>query len=298
MMAAEETSTFTSIGRTARSSGRLREAMARLGRSKSALIGGSLLALIALSAICASLISPYGPTQIDMRSSLTGPSIRHLMGADRLGRDMLARVLWGGRISLPVGMVAVAIAALTGVFFGLIAGYVGGRTDSIIMRCVDVLLAFPGILLAIAIIATLGPSLVNLMIAVGISAVPDYVRVTRGNVLIVKELEFVTAARVIGCPTRAIIFRHILPNVLTSIIVLATMGVASAIITAAALSFLGIGISPPTPEWGSMLADGRNLLQHAWWISFFPGLAIMLTVFAINLLGDGLADALNPRVRM
>ncbi len=278
--------------------GPTREVLARLLRSRSGLVGGIMLLLIVLAAICAPLLSPYDPIQINMQASFAPPSVQHLMGADRFGRDIFSRVLYGGRISLPVGILAVAIASLFGVLLGLIAGYAGGLTDSIIMRLVDVLLAFPGILLAIVIIATLGPSLVNLMIAVGVSARPDFVRVTRGTVLSVKEREFVTAAHVIGCPTRRILYRHLLPNVLTSLIVLATMGVASAIITAAALSFLGIGIRPPTPEWGSMLSDGRQFLRHEWWIAFFPGLAIMLTVFAINLLGDGLSDALNPRIRL
>jgi peptide/nickel transport system permease protein len=273
-----------------------RDAWRRLLRSKSALIGGMVLLAIVLAALLAPLISPYDPIKTSQRTSLEAPSLAHLMGTDRFGRDVLTRVLWGGRLSLPVGFVSVVIAAVVGVALGLIAGYYGGRLDAVIMRFVDLLLAFPGILLALAIVAVLGASLLNLMIAVGIASIPDYVRITRGTVLSVKEREFVLAARTVGIRDSAIILRHILPNVLAPLIVLATLGMAAAIITASALSFLGLGIKPPTPEWGNMLAEGREFLQHAWWVAFFPGLAIMLTVFAINLLGDGLRDALDPRM--
>ncbi len=273
-----------------------RDAWRRLLRSKSALIGGTVLLAIVLAALLAPLISPYDPIKTSQRTSLEAPSLAHLMGTDRFGRDVLTRVLWGGRLSLPVGFVSVVIAAVVGVALGLIAGYYGGRLDAVIMRFVDLLLAFPGILLALAIVAVLGASLLNLMIAVGIASIPDYVRITRGTVLSVKEREFVLAARTVGIRDSAIILRHILPNVLAPLIVLATLGMAAAIITASALSFLGLGIKPPTPEWGNMLAEGREFLQHAWWVAFFPGLAIMLTVFAINLLGDGLRDALDPRM--
>jgi peptide/nickel transport system permease protein len=195
-------------------------------------------------------------------------------------------------------LVSVGIASVTGVTLGLVAGYYGGRTDTIIMRFVDILLAFPGILLALAIIATLGGSLRNLMIAVGIAAIPDYVRIMRGTVLSLKEREFVLAAQVVGCRDLSIIFRHIFPNTVAPLTVLATLRIAGAIITGSTLSFLGLGIQPPTPEWGNMLADGRDFLEHAWWVALFPGLAIMAAVFAINLLGDGLRDVLDPRLRL
>ncbi len=254
--------------------------------------------VIALLAILAPVIGPYSPIKTNQRSPLEPPSPGHLMGTDRFGRDIFTRVLWGGRISLAVGLVSVGIAAFTGVTLGLVAGYYGGRTDSIIMRLIDVLLAFPGILLALAIIATLGPNLRNLMIAVGIAAIPDYVRIMRGTVLSLKEREFVLAARVVGCRDLMIIFRHIFPNTMAPLTVLATLRIAGAIITGATLSFLGLGIQPPTPEWGNMLAEGRGFLEHAWWVALFPGLAIMLAVFSINLLGDGLRDILDPRLRL
>jgi peptide/nickel transport system permease protein len=269
----------------------------RFMRSRSALIGGGVLLLIVLLALAAPLISPYDPIKTNQRLSLEQPSFDHLMGTDRFGRDIFSRVLWAGQASLPIGLVAVAIGVLLGVSVGLLAGYYGGWLDAISMRFVDLLLAFPGILLALAIIAILGGSLTNLMIAVGVSAIPDYVRITRGTVLSVKEREFVLAARTIGCRGPAIMVRHILPNVLAPLIVLATLGMAAAIITGSALSFLGLGIKPPTPEWGNMLAEGREFLQHAPWVAFFPGAAIMLSVLSINLLGDGLRDVLDPRMR-
>lgn len=267
-------------------------------QSRSALVGGSALLLIVLSAVLAPALSPSDPIRIIPGQELETPSVRHPMGTDRFGRDVLSRVLWGGRTTLPVGLVSVSIAATIGVSFGLLAGYRGGRIDSVIMRVVDLMLAFPGILLALFIIAVLGGSLFNLMIAVGISSIPDYVRLTRGMVLSAKEQEFVLAAHALGYREANIMFRHILPNVLAPIVVMATLRIAGAIITASALSFLGLGVQPPTPEWGKMLAEGQEFIAYAWWVTFFPGLAIMLTVFAINLLGDGLRDALDPRLRL
>ncbi len=274
-----------------------RDAWRRLRRSTSALVGGVVLIVVILSALLAPLISPFEPIKTNQRASLKPPSLEHPMGTDRFGRDVFSRVLWGGRLSLPVGVVSVVIAAVIGVAFGLIAGFYGGWIDTIIMRLVDLLLAFPGILLALAIVSILGDSLFNLMIAIGIASIPDYVRITRSTVLSVRERDYVLAARTLGVRNRAIVLRHILPNVLAPLIVLATLGMAGALITGSALSFLGLGIKPPTPEWGNMLAEGRSFLQRAWWVAFFPGLAIMVTVFAINLLGDGLRDALDPRMK-
>ncbi len=274
-----------------------RDSWRRLARSTSAMVGGGLLLAVVLAALLAPQLSPYDPIKANQRASLEAPTLAHPFGTDRFGRDILSRVLWGGRLSLPVGFISVAIAALAGVALGLLAGYHGRWSDTAIMRLVDLMLAFPGILLALAIVAVLGGSLVNLMIAVGIAAIPEYVRITRGAVLGLKEREFVVAARVVGARNGTILMRHILPNLLAPIIVLATLGMAAAIITGSALSFLGLGVRPPAPEWGNMLAEGREFLARAWWVAFFPGLAIMLTVFAINLLGDGLRDALDPRLR-
>jgi peptide/nickel transport system permease protein len=274
------------------------EAGRRLARSRSAVVGGALLLALGLSILLAPALSPYDPIKTNQRDPLESPSAAHLLGTDRFGRDILSRVLWGGRISLSVGLVSVGIAACSGVVLGLVAGYYGRRADAVIMRLTDLLLAFPGILLALAIITTLGSSLTNLMIAVGVAAIPDYIRITRGTVLSLMEQEYVLAAKVVGCRDGAVIFKHILPNVTAPLIVLATLGTAGAIITGSALSFLGLGIRPPVPEWGNMLAEGREFLRYAWWVAFFPGLAIMLAVLAINLLGDGLRDALDPRLSL
>jgi peptide/nickel transport system permease protein len=272
-------------------------ALRRLLRHPSVVVGGTLFLVVILSAVLAPWLSPYAPFKANLRAPLDPPGAAHVMGTDRFGRDVFSRVLWGGRLSLTVGVVSVGIAAICGVTLGLVAGYAGRRTEAVIMRTMDLLQAFPGILLALAVIATLGSSLPNLMIAVGISAIPDYVRIARGAVLTVKEREFVLAARVVGCTDRAILMGHILPNVTAPLVVIATLGIAGAIITGSALSFLGLGVRPPTPEWGNMLAEGREFLARAWWVAFFPGLAIMAAVFAVNLLGDGLRDVLDPRFR-
>jgi peptide/nickel transport system permease protein len=269
----------------------------RLVRHPSVIVGGVLFVTVILTAVLAPWISPYTPIKANLRAPLERPSAAHVMGTDRFGRDVFTRVMWGGRLSLTVGIVSVSVAAVCGVTLGLVAGYAGRGLEAVIMRTIDLLQAFPGILLALAVIATLGSSLQNVMIAVGISAIPEYVRLTRGAVLSVKEREFVLAARVVGCRDRVILLRHILPNVTAPLVVLATLGIAGAIITGSALSFLGLGIRPPTPEWGNMLAEGHEFLSRAWWVAFFPGLAIMAAVLAVNLLGDGLRDVLDPRFR-
>jgi len=269
----------------------------RLCRHHLAMVGLGIIGAIILLAVFAPYVSPADPLAIDYAHTAAPPGAPgHVLGTDAVGRDILARLIYGTRVSLQVGIVAVGIAATLGTAVGLTAGYYGGVVDNVLMRTVDVFLAFPVIVLAIAIIAVLGPSLVNVMIALGLVAWTTYARVVRGQVLILRELDFVQAARAAGTGDARIIVRHILPNALAPIIVLATVGMAAAIIAEAALSFLGLGVQPPTPSWGSMLNEGRAFLRTAPHISTLPGLAIMVTVLGFNFLGDGLRDALDPRL--
>ena len=265
-------------------------------RNRSAVTGGVIVALVVLITVLAPMIAPYSYNQQDFTQYLTPPSRAHLLGTDEQGRDILSRVIYGGRLSLPIGIIAVAIATVFGFLFGALAGYFGSWVDAVVMRWMDVMLAFPTILLALAVITILGPGVINVMIAVGISSIPFYTRVVRSSVLTVKHMEYVTAARAVGCSEVRIVARHVLPNSFAPVMVLATTGTAAAIITSAALSFVGLGAQPPIPEWGSMLNTGRDYLRHAPWMTTFPGLAIVVTVVAINLLGDGLRDALDPRL--
>ncbi len=273
------------------------EFMRRLARSKGAVAGLVILLLLVIIALLAPLISPFDPIKIDTAHYLYSPGSPYFFGTDQYGRDVFSRVLYGSRISLVIGLISVGIASVIGVTVGLVSGYYGGWVDSILMRLIDVMLAFPGILLALGIVSMLGPSLRNVMIAVGISSVPTYARLTRGSVLSARTELYVDAAHVTGVPNRLILYRHILPNVVAPVIVAATLGVGAAILWAAALSFLGLGAQPPTAEWGRMLSDGRQYLRDQWWIATFPGLAIMVTVLAMNMLGDGLRDALDPRLK-
>ena len=273
------------------------ENLRRLLRNKSAVVGLTVLLALVLVAIFAPYIVPYDPLKIEPGQALLSPSPDHLFGTDQFGRDVFSRVVAGTYISLAVGLISVGIAVIFGVTIGLVSGYYGGKVDNFLMRLIDVMLAFPGILLALAIVSMLGPSLANLMVAVGVSSIPTYARLTRGSVLSAREELYVDAARSIGVRNRTILGRHLLPNVVAPIIVTATLGVGAAILWAAALSFLGLGSQPPTPEWGRMLSEGRQYLRDQWWISTFPGLAIMITVLASNLLGDGLRDTLDPRLK-
>ena len=270
----------------------------RVLRSKGALVGLGLLVLLALVALLAPLLPLFDPIQIDPPRALYSPGLPYLFGTDQYGRDVFSRVLFGSRISLVVGPIAVGIALVPGVGVGLLAGYYGRWVDTLLMRIVDVMLAFPGILLALGVVAVLGPSLTSLMIAVGISSIPTYARLTRAAVLAAREQLYVDAARVVGATDPVILLRHILPNVVAPIIVVGTLGIGASILVAATLSFLGLGSQPPTPEWGRMLSEGRQYLREQWWIATFPGLAIMLTVLALNLLGDSLRDALDPRLKV
>jgi peptide/nickel transport system permease protein len=273
------------------------QVLVRIVRSKGGFIGGGFLLLLVVVAILAPNLTPYDPIRISPASALQSPSWEHLAGTDRFGRDLFTRILFGSRISLQVGLISVSIALVFGTFLGLVGGYFGGWIDTIVVFIINVMLALPGILLALVILALLGPGLFNVMIAVGISAIPNFARIVRGSTLAAKEFEYIHAARVTGCSDWRIIFRHILPNVLAPLIVISTLGMATAILVGAAVSYLGLGAKPPTPEWGVMVNDGRNFLRQAWWLSTMPGIAIMLTVIALNLLGDSLRDALDPRLR-
>ena len=261
------------------------------------MLGLGILAALAVLALGAPWWSPGDPIRTAPRQALEPPGGRHPLGTDQFGRDVASRVVYGARISLTVGLVAVSIAVLLGAPLGLVSGFYGGRLDAFVMRVMDVMLAFPGILLALAIVSVLTPGLANVMIAVGLAAVPTYARLMRATALSAREFLYVEAARAIGARDLFILARYILPNVVAPLIVTATLGLGAAILSAAALSFLGLGSQPPTPEWGRMLSEGRDYLREAWWISTFPGLAIMVTVLAMNLLGDGLRDVLDPRLK-
>lgn len=269
----------------------------RLRRNRLAMIGLAIVVILILVAVFADFIAPYGYAKQNIRETLQSPSMKHLCGTDQFGRDIFSRIIYGSRISLKVGFIAVSIAMVTGGLLGAISGYYGGKLDNLIMRVMDVLLSIPQILLAIAIAASLGPGLFNLMIAVGISSIPGYARIVRGSVLSIRNQEFVEAARAMGSGDLRIILRHILPNCMAPVIVQATLGVAFAILTAAGLSFIGLGIQPPSPEWGAMLSGGRVYIRDHSYMTFFPGLAIMVTILALNFLGDGLRDALDPKLK-
>lgn len=264
-------------------------------RNRGALFGAVVLAIWILVAITAPWLAPRDPLELNMVGRV-GPSASYPFGTDRLGRDVFSRVLYGARISLVMGAVSVAIGLVIGSLIGVVAGYVGGRLEAVSMRFIDALLAFPGVLLALVVIAALGPSLMNVMIAVGISAIPEYARLSRATTLSVKERPFVEAARAFGAQDGRIMLRHVLPNISGPLIVLSTLQVGTAILVGSGLSFLGMGAQPPTPEWGLMTANGRDYLDTAWWMSTFPGLAILTLVVAFNLVGEGLRESLDPHV--
>ena len=268
-----------------------------LMKNKLAVVGGMLVFFVFVLSIFAPWIAPYNPSKIDIKNILIGPSLSHPLGTDDLGRDVLSRMLWGGRISLQVGFVAVGIATLIGILFGSLAGYYGGIIDSIIMRAVDIMLSIPTIFLVLAVIAILEPSIINIMIVIGLTSWMEPARLIRAEFISLKEREFVVAARGIGATDGRIIMKHVLPNGLSPILVSATLGIGGAILVESALSFLGLGVQPPTPSWGSLLSSGKDNIEIAWWLSAFPGLAILVTVLGYNLLGEGIRDALDPRQR-
>ena len=263
-------------------------------RNAGAVAGTVVLLAWVGAAVAAPRLAPYDPLAIS-GVSRQAPSLSHVAGTDLLGRDVLSRVIFGARISLAIGLISVAIGVAAGALLGIVAGYYGGKLDFVLMRVVDAMLAFPGLLLALMVIAALGPGLVNVMLAVGISSIPLYARLVRGSCLSIRTIEYVQAARAMGGSDGRVMYRHILPNVFGPIVVLSTLQIGSAILIGSALSYLGMGAQPPTPEWGLMTSEGQAYLARAWWISTGPGFAIFSAVIAINLMGDGLRAALDPR---
>jgi peptide/nickel transport system permease protein len=276
----------------------------RLVRRRTALFGAAVVVAVMLAAALAPLVSPFDPLEQDIGQRLKEPGWQdaqgrvHALGTDHLGRDILSRIVFGSRIALVVGLAAVVISGVLGMVIGLVAGYFGGRVDDILMRLADIQLAFPFILLAIAVIGVLGPSLRNIIIVIGVSSWVVYARVVRGEVLSIREREYVQAAIALGSQHGRVLWQHVLPNTFTPWLVVATLDMARVIVIESALSFLGLGVQPPTPTWGGMLADGRVYLSTAWWLATFPGLAILITVLGINLFGDGLRDTLDPRLKV
>lgn len=270
----------------------------RFLKQKVALAAGAFLLVLLLVAVFAPWVAPYDPSTPDYMAILQGPSAAHWAGTDAYGRDVFSRILFGARISLAVGFLSVSLGGLVGVTLGVVSGYYGGLIDSFIMRVCDVLLAFPGILLAIGVIAILGPGIDNVIYAVAVFSVPIFARLARGSTLSLKRAVYVDAARAIGVKDRVIMMRHLLPGALPNVIVYFSMRIGTSILTAASLSFIGLGAQPPSPEWGAMLADGRSYIGVADNVTLFPGIAIFITVLAFNLLGDGLRDALDPKLKM
>ena len=269
----------------------------RLKKSRMAMFGLVLFIIICLGAIFADVIAPYPFDFQNLDETFQFPNAKHWFGTDSVGRDIFSRILYGGRISLQIGLVSVLISVTIGGSLGAIAGFYGGKTDNLIMRTLDILLAIPAILLAITIVTALGPGMFNLMLAIGVSSIPSFARIVRASILSVKEQEFVEAARLSGCNDAHIIFSHLVPNIMAPIIVQVTLSMALAILSASSLSFIGLGIQPPMPEWGAMLSAGRAYIRNYSHIVLFPGLAIMATILSLNLLGDGLRDALDPRLK-
>ncbi len=271
--------------------------LGRLKRNRMAMVGLVIILVMIVLALLAPYISPYSYEAADFKHRFATPSAEHWFGTDELGRDIFSRLLYGGRYSLRIGLISVAISAIGGILFGALAGYYGGAVDNLIMRLLDVLQAMPGIVLAIAISAALGPGLTNSVIALSISSIPNYARMTRASILNVRKMEYLEAATSINCRSSRIIWKHVLPNALSPLIVQATMGIAGAIMGAAMLSFIGLGVQPPMPEWGAMLSAGRNYLRDYPHLCIFPGIMIMLAVLSLNMLGDGLRDALDPKLK-
>jgi peptide/nickel transport system permease protein len=274
-----------------------REFWARFRRNKLAISGLILVGGLFLVSIFAYYLAPYDPGHIDLKQVLVPPSAQHWLGTDTLGRDVLSRIIYGSRVSLKVGFVAVGLATLIGLIVGATSGYYGGWVDLVLMRFVDLMLCFPSFFLILAVIALLEPSIWNIMVVIGATSWMGVARLVRAEILSLREREFVTAARALGASDVRLILRHLLPNSLAPVMVSATLGVAGAILTESALSFLGLGVQPPTPSWGNMLTAGKDNIEIAWWLSVFPGLAILITVMSYNLLGEGIREAIDPRLK-
>jgi peptide/nickel transport system permease protein len=292
---------IAAAGELARSAGRRRSAalavLRALAHDRAAILGFGLFFGIVGAAVLAPVLAPHDPTELRMQDRFQGPSPTYPLGTDELGRDLLSRLMYGARVSMAVGLISVGLAATVGTLFGLVGAYYGGRLDTLGMRLMDGLLAFPAIILALAIMTALGPSLLNAMIAIGIVYIPTFARIVRSSVLALKEREFVEAARACGATGGRVMFRTVLPNCLSPLLVQLTVGFANAILTEAALSFLGLGVRPPTPSWGAMLDMGRRFLTQTAWYSTTAGAAVFLAVLSLNLVGDGLRDALDPRLQ-
>jgi peptide/nickel transport system permease protein len=270
----------------------------RFRKNKLAMFGALIILFLALVAVLAPLIAPFHPHHQDILHRLEPPSRKHPLGTDDLGRDLLSRIIYGTRVSLLVGFVAVGIAIIIGSFLGLLSGYLGGWFDALIMRFVDIMLCFPTFFLILMVIAFLEPNIWNVMVVIGLTGWPGLTRLVRGECLSVREREFIQAARVLGLSNIRVMLVHLLPNVMAPILVTATLGIGGAILTESALSFLGLGVQPPTPSWGNILTAGKDYITIAWWLSLYPGLAILITVLAYNLLGEGLRDVLDPRMML
>ncbi|TBL75261.1 nickel transporter permease [Paenibacillus thalictri] len=272
--------------------------VSRFKKNKRAMVGLWMVAIFIIVALLARWIAPYDPFAQNMQIMLESPSWSHPFGTDEFGRDILSRIIYGAQISLMIGIVGVIISVVVGMALGTISGYYGGKADALIMRIMDIFMAFPSFLLALAIVSVLGPSMINVMIAIGIFSVPTFARISRSSVISVKNKEYIEASKAMGASDASIIFKHVIPNSIAPIIVLSTLRIATAILTASGLSFLGMGAQPPTPEWGAMLSTGREYLRTAPHVSTIPGLAIMFMVLAFNMLGDGLRDALDPKMKL
>ena len=280
-----------------KSNSQFKENLRRFLKNKAAVVGLIIISLLVFGAVFADLITPYSFDKQDLAARFQLPSFAHLLGTDEFGRDMLTRILYGARISLFVGILSVTVGCLLGGALGAVAAYYGGRIDNYIMRFLDIWHSIPDLLMAIALASAMGPGIGNAIIAIGLTTIPSYARVVRASVMTVKNQEYIEAARCMGANVPRIILKHIIPNALAPIIVQASLGVAGAIITTASLSFIGLGVQPPVPEWGSMLSKGRQYIRNYWHLVTFPGVFIMTTVMSLNLLGDGLRDALDPRLK-